>query len=1057
MALSPQEQAMIDQELQGLGKLDLATELARANQPIVVPEAAPVAAPEAAPQAQPIPKPVAQAVTVEDPGSISSAIGRGVDTLQSNAGATMRVVGELTGSQYLQDYGDQIAKENAIEREQYGKAPVTSYKDVTDLGTTTDFLKNMVGEAMPSLSTVVAGAAAGARVGGSGAGKVVGGAVGSLLASMGINIGALDNQMKEMDPESSHPWTAFLGGTGLAAVDAVGAGVVAKPLLPLLGKSGAYNMLIQSGFPKATAIEAISLASKHAAVSGLAEGATSALQQVGQDQLAMGATGVKIDPSQLIDNAINAAIGGTALGAPAGAISSAVGTIGQNNNAVDSAYVPTQKAATPKDFEPTGLGRRIWQEGGSEATALLKPLAAASPVAKDFVETFRADMTGQTGSKKTIFEDQELTAGKWKGELDQITRGKSSDELNKIFDDASGTNPTTPEALAVRKVLDDVRNEAINRGELTVGKIKDYMPFTLDEAKVDTPEFLQDITPHFSSPQAAKKAVDEWKAEMANEDRGNTAPEVKNLQTLDPATGLWVTQKSQQVGGKADTQRSKFAQSSAVPKFGQLEESRAFGSVPQNVLNKYTKSQTGKERRKELLDYFEGASHRIAYAERFGINGEKANAQITSAVAEAQAAGKKVSKEEVDRMYNLVNAYNGMYGRIKNQQIKNISGAVSSGVTASRLALAGLSTFTEFSIPFAKAGVTTSLAQVMPTIGEAIRQSVGKIFSSVPPSETGRLMNDLNMSLESTTSLAAERIGANMFNTLGQKIVRMEFLVNGMSAVTHVNRIFATKVAESVWTNNLSDMAAGLPFSSANGTQKLNQLREMGVDIKSPQEALNLLSPRTPSEVLAAQNLKNLAIRRFVDQSVLDPTFADKPMWMNNGMVQMAGLLKGYPAAYGNIILPMMMRRMTPSFAGSWSNVGAASAGIAFSLGLMLSLGYIQDELKNGLKFAGASRDDTRTPEQQFADVVMQQAPLQLSMVWDMLSAKRRGSTAVEALAGPVAGFAGETADAAYKTIGSFFDDPTLGHVWEYMYKQTPARPFLAGKEALNELSGLND
>ncbi|AFU62933.1 virion structural protein [Pseudomonas phage UFV-P2] len=1054
MALSPQEQAMIDQELKGLEGLDLATELARANQPVVAPEVAPEAAPVAA---RPAMKPSAEPVTVEDPGSLSSAIGRGVDTMQSNMGATLRVAGELTGSQYLQDYGDQIAKDNAAEAREYGKAPVASYKDVTDVGTAADYIKNIVGEAVPSLSTVVAGSAAGARVGGSGPAKVAGGAVGALLASMGINIGALDNQMKELDPESSHPLTAFLGGTGLAAIDAVGAGVVAKPLLPLLGKSGAYNMLIQSGFPKATALEAITLAGKHAAVSGVTEGVTSGAQQGIQDQLAMGATGVRMDPSQLLENVINAAIGGTALGAPAGAVSSAVGTMGRNNDAVDSAYVPTQKPTNPKDFEPTGLGRRLWQEGGSEATALLKPLAEASPVAKDFVETFRADMTGETGSKKTIFEDQELTAGKWKGELDNITRGKSSEELNKIFDDASGTNPTTPEAMAVRQILDSVRDEAINRGELTVGKIKDYMPFSLEESRVDTPEFLQDITPYFKDKAAAEKAVSDWKAEMTNDDRGNTAPEVKNLQTLDPATGLWVTQKSQQIGGKADTQRSKFAQSSAVPKFGQLEESRAFGSVPQNVLNKYTKSQTGKERRKELLDYFEGASHRIAYAERFGINGEKANAIITSAVAEAQAAGKKVSKEEVDRMYNLVNAYNGMYGRIKNQQLKNITGAVSSGVTASRLALAGLSTFTEFSIPFAKAGVTTSLAQVMPTIGEAIRQSTAKILRSVPPSETGRLMNDLNMSLESTTSLAAERIGANMFNTMGQKIVRMEFLLNGMSAITHVNRIFATKVAESVWTNNLSDMAAGLPFSSANGTLKLNQLKEMGVDIKSQQEALNLLSPRTPSEVVAAQNLKNLAIRRFVDQSVLDPTFADKPMWMNNGMVQMAGLLKGYPAAYGNIILPMMMRRMTPSFSGSWTNVGAASAGIAFSLGLMLSLGYIQDELKNGLKFGGASRDDTRTPEQQFADVVMQQAPLQLSMVWDMLSAKRRGSTAVEALAGPVAGFAGETADAAYKTIGSFAEDPTLGHVWEYMYKQTPARPFLAGKEALNELSGLNE
>ena len=1060
MALSPQEQAMIDQELQGLEGLDLATELARANQPIVAKEVAPVAAPAA--QATPLPQPVAQndpaSVTVDDAGSFGSSVGRGVDTMQSNMGASLRVAGELTGSQFLKDYGDEIAQDNAKEAAEYGKAPIASYKDVHSLSDAGDYISNIVGEAVPALGTVVAGGAAGARAGAVGGtpGRIAGGVVGSFLTSLGINVGALDNQMKEMDPTSSHPVTAFLGGAGLAALDSVGAGVVAGPLLKHIGKDGAYNLLVQSGLPKATAIEAITQASKHAGVSAVAEGVTGAAQQGLQDQLAMGATGVKMDPAQLLDNVINAALGGSLVGGAAGGVAHLASTNASNQDAAGSAHVPAPVVPKASDTEPVGLLRRLWQEGGSEATALLKPLAEASPVAKDFIEDFRADMSGQNASKRTIFEDQELTAGKWKNEMDDITRGKTSEEINSIIDDASGTNPQTPEAIRVRNILDDVRAEAVNRGGLEVGKIANYMPFKLSPEKVDSPDFVRDITPYFKDRAAAEKAVAEWKHEQTVDDRGNTAPEVKNLQTIDPATGLWVTAPNQRVKGQADTQRSKFAQSSATPKFGQLEESRAFGSVPQNVLNKYTKSQTGKERRKELIDYFEGASHRVAFAERFGVNGEKANARITSAVAEAQAAGKKVSKEEVDRMYNLVNAYNGMYGQIKNQQLKNLAGAVSSGVTASRLALAGLSTFTEFSIPFAKAGVTQSLAQVMPTIGEVIRQSTSKIFSQVPPSETGRLMNDLNMSLESTTNLAAERIGANVFNTLGQKVVRFEFLVNGMSAITHVNRIFATKVAESVWTNNLSDIAAGLPMSSANGALKMAQLREMGVNVTSPAEAMNLLAPKNPSEVVAAQNLKRLAVRRFVDQSVLDPSFADKPMWMSNGMVQMAGLLKGYPAAYGNIILPMLARRMTPSFAGSWSNVGAASAGIAFSLGLMLSLGYIQDELRNGLKFMGADKEDTRTEAQRFTDVVMMQAPLQVSLVWDMLSAQRRGSTPIEALAGPVAGFGTEAAGMVYNTIGSFADDPTSGHLWEFLYKQTPARPFAAGKEAIREMSGID-
>ncbi|WYV71601.1 virion structural protein [Pseudomonas phage vB_PaeP_SIIA-P2] len=1051
MALSPELKAAIDAELAEVKGLDVAAELASLNEPEVIEEA-----PQEVDPATPEPAPDLSAlVTPADPNSISSAIGRGVDTMQSNIGGTIATLGELTGSDYLKDYGTQMAEENAQEASQYGTPDVRSFADIQDIPSIGSFLKNNIVEALPSMAPVLAGGAAGAKAGSvfGAPGRMGGALIGSFLSSMGINVGALSNQMKELDPDQSNPWTAVLGGAGLSALDTAGAGVIAGPLLKHLGKDGAYHMLVQSGLPKQTAIEAVTQAGKHAVVSGVAEGVTSGAQQALQDTIAYDAVGQTQSPEQFMDNLLTAAFTGTAMGTAGGAVSSGMDTLGRHQDSAGSAVVdPNAPEAPPKssEFEPRGTVKKAWDALGNEATSLLEPLAKASPIAREFSETFRADMSGKRASGKTIFEDQELQAGKWNSELDNIFEGKSSKEIDRIIADTSaGVN--TPEATRLRSLMDDVRNEAVNRGGMSVGTIPNYMPFGLSPEKVQTPEFLEEITPYFQNRQAAEDAVANWLVEVSDDTRGNTAPEVNRLVTQNQQTGAWEVDPRYRIQGDPDTLRGRFAQSDAVPKYGQLEESRAFGSVPQEILNKYSLNDTPKKRLQEIRDYFEGASHRIAFTERFGINGEKANAKIASAVAEAQRAGKRVTKEEVDRMYDLVDAYNGMHGRIKDPNLKKLAAVTSGALVLSRLPLAGFSTLTEFSLPFAKAGVMPTLGAVLPTMGEVVRQAARRIYSGIPKSETGRFMSDMNHTLASATSLMADRVGAEVFNSTIQKTIRGQFLINGLSILTHVNRIFATETAKRVYQNNLMDLAAGLPFSSANGALKVAQLREMGVNIGSQQDALKLISPATPSEVLMANNVKTLAMRRFVDQVVLDPTFADKPMWMSNGNVQMFSLLKGYPAAYGNIILPMFRRRMSPHFAGSWTNAGMGAAGVAFTLGLMMSLGYLQDELRQLAKFGGSSREDTRSPEQRMMDVVMQQMPLQASMIYDMLTGYRRGTTPAEVLLGPVAGAATEGAMAVGKTIASFGDDPSAGEIWKFLYKQTPARPFVAGMEAMED------
>lgn len=1049
-------------ELEALKGINLKDELAEVKAaPVVAPQGAPQGAPVPAPVATPQagPKPVVDSTPEPvDPNSWSSAIGRGVDNMQADLGAGVSVAGQLTGSQYLDDLGSQIAKDNKEEAEQYGTPTDRSYKDVDvgSAGSIGQYLKNTVGEALPSMATVSAGALAGGKMIPTLPGKVAGSMLGGFLAGFGINVGAVENQMKEIDPNADHPLTALLTGAGVSALDATGAHVLVSPLLKHFGKDVAYKAAVQMGMAPRTALEAVATAGKGAVVGAAAEGATSAAQSVLQDTAAGTATGKPLTPSDILDHAIDAALGGAAIGAGGRAITSVADHVMGNADAVGTAYdTGPQAPPTEKEMRPSSLGRKIWDMAGNEATALLNPLAKASGAAKDFVETFRADMTGKTGSKKTIFEDQELKSGEWHTKFDDVTHGLNDTDLNNLFQEASAPKSTLKagsKAAELRNLMDSVRDDARKRGGLSVGHIEGYMPFQIDPKKAMDPLFLQAITPYYKDEASAIKARDEWLAEVNTKDRGNTAPEVEKLVQQDPNTGEWRAMGRYQKNGDPETLRPQFAQGSAVPKNSNLEFSRAFNAVPQSLLNNFALNDSGKKKASEIRDYFEGAAHRIAFAERFGANGEKANFQIAKAAAEAQKAGKKVTKEEVDRMYDMVNAYNGMYGRIKDERTKAIAGGVSSLIVISRLPLAGLSTFTEFSIPFMKAGVMRTLAQVGPALKEDIHQAVSKIIKSVPPSETGRLMSEANLTFESATSLAAERIGSNMFSEWGQKASRGLFILNGMSLITHMNRVFDVKVAESTWNNNLNDLAAGLPFTSANGMKKLNQLREMGVNVNNAQEALSLIAPSTPQAAAKARELKILAIRRFVDQVTLDPTYADKPMWMGHGMAQMAGLLKGYPAAYGNIILPMIARRMDPRFTGSWSNAMIGVGTISFGMGLMFALGLVQDALRQQFKNAGAEQEDERDPSEVVMDVIMNQTNLQASLAWNMATSTRRGDTPAGVLLGPVAGMAQEASSAVYNTgISAYEGDPTSGHIMKFLYKQSPARPFAWGKEGIDD------
>jgi hypothetical protein len=168
--------------------------------------------------------------------------------------------------------------------------------------------------------------------------------------------------------------------------------------------------------------------------------------------------------------------------------------------------------------------------------------------------------------------------------------------------------------------------------------------------------------------------------------------------------------------------------------------------------------------------------------------------------------------------------------------------------------------------------------------------------------------------------------------------------------------------------------------------------------------------------------------------------------------MQLIAMLKRYPSAFSNTILPQMARKLSPTYQGSYSNAAGQALGLAFILGYGIALGYLQDELKQIAKAGALEYEDQRTEFQRLGDVLnATMMPMQMQYATDMVFSQRYGASPVETIAGPAAGFLKETATAASRTIGSFEENPTSGFIWQYLYKQTPARVFKPGTEAIKE------
>lgn len=1003
--------------------------------------ATPIAPPQGS--AQPT---VATPVSQEpiDPNSVKAGLGRGISSFKSNVGGTLEAIGEATGSEGLREYGQEVRQENNTDAAAFGAAPDSFLDDPLN------YLKSMGLQVAPALGANIAGGAAGSIAGSpfGAPGRIVGGIAGTAFPSFFQNAGAIQNEIKNADPNASSPLTALGGSVPLVALDVFGARGLVKPAAIVQGMSkGEIVREAAKQAAKGTALEA---------GTGAAAGAATPL--IG----ALGA-GVAPDWDRVIEGAESGLIGGTVASLPF-----SVAKAAREVRDVAQATPMSAPSSRGQDNQAKGSLGTLQSALGGAATSVLDPLANIAPSMKEFLGKFKPDMSGREASGTTTKEKTDFMSAGWMNDFDQARadfKGSKKDFYSALADPrlAAAMTPENQAAVAqARQTLDNIQGTATQVG-MDAGYVKDYLPVGPDwkSLKKDRSAFLNDLvsdqrSPFFQKPQEAEAAINKY---IAQGEYPRDVPPILQAVVPDPANpGSFTIDPAKTVGGQPDTYRNQYGQMDTLPRFGNLEANRFFGDVPQDILLKHSGEfkglRSGKKLDEAIDSYIEGASHRIAVADDFGVNGEKANGLLLKAAAEAKAAGRPMTNAELNHAYRLLNAYNGTYGRIEQKPLKIATNVISTLNTVTTLPLSTIASIPELILPAVRGDISAAVASFGPTVHQAMKNlAVNTLFKGVPRDQFSKVAADAGLTLKSANSVASARLGDSVLLSGTAKVNRAFFKLNMNTYFSHFNRIYAAKTADHIMQRNLHALSSGVDITSAKGQHLANQLRSMGLPIMSNADAIAMWDPKTKSMSDSARAYRVLGMRRFTDQTVLEPNLSNTPLWMANGNLHLLAQLKRYPAAFTNVILPQIARKVSPGYSGSYSRAIEGGVAAVATVSFMVALGYLQDYLKQVAKQGTTEPEDDRTEVQVMKDVLSNTVmPIQVGLPLQALESKRYGSDPLSAVAGPTAGKAGEVVN-LYKSISSYMDGGSTPYIARFLNKTiNPLGSFKYMKDTAKEI-----
>jgi hypothetical protein len=429
-------------------------------------------------------------------------------------------------------------------------------------------------------------------------------------------------------------------------------------------------------------------------------------------------------------------------------------------------------------------------------------------------------------------------------------------DLRHFLDRMHSYMTTGPNPVEVLKVVDE---ETGRRAWVEPDKVKNYWP------RIWSIENILDNEAEFREVMAAE---------------GNLSDEVITnfIEMLQATDGL-------EAGSELQQYRAEFSPYNAAI------NARAFKFINEDNAHKFAKFQE-QDMAKTMERYIRQATHRREHSRTFGSKGDG----IRKLLDEAELDG--ATPEQIAYAEKVVKGIEGRLGTDKVSDLQREAMVASMSIT--NFAVLAMATFSSMVDPLGVMVRTGSMKAAANTFKTGFQQILND----------ARKVKTPDQELTEYLGIIEEDMVQDMLNNMERGIYMNEKL-------RKLNKFFFKSIGLEQWTRGtrVGAMRASLEYlkKNADNAQALEELGLEVGDIQVLEDRIKIKPEEFDSEMGAAsieqaRRVQN-AVFRMVDESILRPSAATRPLWSSDMRFRLLAHLKSYVFTFHNQILKQIGTR----------------------------------------------------------------------------------------------------------------------------------------------------
>ena len=565
------------------------------------------------------------------------------------------------------------------------------------------------------------------------------------------------------------------------------------------------------------------------------------------------------------------------------------------------------KKPEPEKLEFTqtkrGLGAAVAEGLSGKAISMLIKKSELSPALREIVQRiFRLDMgnlkVGEINGVQSFVAGQRIAMGHFGGRLQGIYDNLQLNLGKGWFVGMKNMAPNWMNGWAGKSLPKNINDMlfyaangrpmkgtpfAILEAAKQIRKLEDEVFRYLKEAGLDV-KYIENHIARMWKPDMIRKNRDLF--EQTLQKRGFTPTEIQDIVVSITENGGMVAFPV--VGGKV--RMKQLGQEHAARLASNAERTRKLQNLSVDDVFPFVETNM----HKVMASYIDQATKRGEWARKFGTREEILDKLITDAQKELIEAGKPMSYQEVQRIYDIADAMQGTYKLISEPWKHNISKWPISISNFALLQLATVASLPEILLPVYGGGVK-AYAAALPTAAKSmvkdfVRQNV---YKGVSKTELQQFSEAINKAGELAS---AERI-MGMYGGTFAALDAFTFKFNLLHSWTK----FVNYVAIETYRNQMKNMLGGWSKGKPSMYDKMNE-RMLNYYGLTKQEAMEWYKQGMPEQSPVFEKFKTGAVT-FAEDFILTSNPAIRPMWHSNPAFAMLAHLKGFPVMFGNTVL----------------------------------------------------------------------------------------------------------------------------------------------------------